>query len=122
MPRHRGVYDPLKSEPYELSRSRIENFVKCPACFYLQQVEGVKFPSIPSYNINEATDVLLKRDFGEHRIAGTCHPFLKANGQVMDDVFIDDGLHLNDKGNRIWAAAIKAVLMKVEAQYEATAE
>ena len=49
-------------------------------------------------------------------------PFLKANGQVMDDVFIDDGLHLNDKGNRIWAAAIKAVLMKVEAQYEATAE
>ena len=48
-------------------------------------------------------------------------PFLKANGQVMDDVFIDDGLHLNDKGNRIWAAAIKAVLMKVEAQYEATA-
>ena len=49
-------------------------------------------------------------------------PFLKANGQVMDDVFIDDGLHLNDKGNRIWAAAIKTVLMKVEAQYEATAE
>jgi lysophospholipase L1-like esterase len=40
----------------------------------------------------------------------------------MDDVFIDDGLHLNDKGNRIWAAAIKAVLMKVESQYEATAE
>ena len=80
MPRHRGVYDPLKSEPYELSRYRIENFVKCPACFYLQQVEGVKFPSIPGYNINEATDILLKRDFGEHRIAGTCHPFLKANG------------------------------------------
>ena len=49
-------------------------------------------------------------------------PLLKANGQVMDDVFIDDGLHLNDKGNRIWAAAIKAVLMKVESQYEATAE
>ena len=37
-------------------------------------------------------------------------------------VFIDDGLHLNEKGNRIWAAAIKAVLMKVEAQYETTAE
>ena len=42
--------------------------------------------------------------------------------QNEDDVFIDDGLHLNDKGNRIWAAAIKTVLMKVEAQYEATAE
>jgi hypothetical protein len=72
MPRHRGVYDPLKTEPYELSRYRIENFVKCPACFYLQQVEGVKFPSIPGYNINEATDVLLKRDFDEDRKAGAC--------------------------------------------------
>ena len=56
MPRHRGRYDPLRSEPYELSRYRIENFIKCPACFYLQQVAGVKFPSIPGYNINEATD------------------------------------------------------------------
>ena len=74
MPRHRGLYDPLKSEPYELSRYRIENFIKCPACFYLQQVVGVKFPSIPGYNINEATGVLLKRDFYAHRNAGTCHP------------------------------------------------
>ena len=47
-------------------------------------------------------------------------PFLKADGTVMDDVFVDDGLHLNDKGNRIWAAAIKAVLMVEEAQHETT--
>ena len=80
MPRHRGVYDPTKQEPYELSRSRIENFVRCPACFYLQQVKGIKFPSIPGFNINEATDVLLKRDFDLHRKAGTCHPFLKQAG------------------------------------------
>ncbi len=45
-------------------------------------------------------------------------PFLKANGTVMDDVFVDDGLHLNDKGNAIWAQAIKAVLMKVEGKHE----
>ena len=31
--------------PYELSRSRIENFVRCPAS--LQQVKVVPFPSIP---------------------------------------------------------------------------
>lgn len=80
MPRHRGVYNPQNPEPYELSRYRIENFINCPACFYLQQVEGIKFPSIPGYNINEATDVLLKRDFDEHRKVGTCHPFLKENG------------------------------------------
>ena len=45
-------------------------------------------------------------------------PFLKANGTVMDDVFVDDGLHLNDKGNRIWATAIKSVLMEIEAEFE----
>ena len=45
-------------------------------------------------------------------------PFLKADGTVMDDVFVDDGLHLNDKGNAIWAQAIKAVLMKVEGKHE----
>ena len=45
-------------------------------------------------------------------------PFLKADGTVMDDVFVDDGLHLNDKGNRIWATAIKSVLMEIEAELE----
>lgn len=45
-------------------------------------------------------------------------PFLKSDGKVMDDIFVADGLHLNDKGNVIWGAAIKAGLMKVEGQYE----
>lgn len=76
MPRHRGVYSPTNPEPYELSRSRVENFVRCPACFYLQQVAGVTFPSIPGFNINEATDVLLKRDFDRYRGAEQTHPFL----------------------------------------------
>ncbi len=37
---------------------------------------------------------------------------------LVDDVFVADGLHLNDKGNHIWAAAIKAVLMEIEAEFE----
>ena len=32
-----------------------------------QQVKAVPFPNIPGYNINEATDVLLKRDFDKYR-------------------------------------------------------
>ena len=44
--------------------------------------------------------------------------FLRADGRVMDDIFVDDGLHLNEKGTRIWAATIRAALMDVEAQYE----
>ena len=47
-------------------------------------------------------------------------PFLQADGTVMDDIFIDDGLHLNEKGTRIWASTIKAALMAIEAQYEST--
>ena len=47
-------------------------------------------------------------------------PFLKADGTVMDDIFIDDGLHLNEKGNRIWGSTIKAALMPLEAQFEST--
>ena len=49
-------------------------------------------------------------------------PFLRADGKVMDDIFVDDGLHLNEKGTRIWAATIKAALMTLEAQHESTNE
>ncbi len=80
MVRHRGVYRADRLEPYELSRSRVENYVRCPACFYMQQVEGIKFPSIPGYNINEATDVLLKRDFDKCRQLGVTHSFLRERG------------------------------------------
>ena len=80
MPRHRGKYDPLHSSPYELSRSRVENFVRCPACFYMQQVEGIKFPDIPGFNINEATDVLLKKHFDRYRVDASIPPFFKTHG------------------------------------------
>ena len=80
MKRHRSTFNPDNPAPYELSRSRIENFVRCPACFYLQQVKAVPYPSIPGYNINEATDVLLKRDFDKYRGGPETHPFLKRLG------------------------------------------
>ena len=46
----------------------------------MQQVKGVPFPSIPGFNINEATDVLLKRDFDKYRGGPDTHPFLKKIG------------------------------------------
>ena len=90
MPRHRGQLNPSYSESYEPSRSRIENFIKCPACFYMQQVEGIKFPNIPNFNLNEPTDVLLKKDFDLHRINCTSHPFLKRAGLGHLIPFKDD--------------------------------
>ena len=47
-------------------------------------------------------------------------PFLAPNGRVMNDIFIDDGLHLNEKGTHIWASTIRAALMSGEARFEST--
>lgn len=80
MPRHRGKFDPKRSEPYELSRSRIEEFGRCPACFYMKQVEKIDFPSIPGFLLNEATDVLLKKHFDKYRQTQECPPYLIKQG------------------------------------------
>jgi len=45
-------------------------------------------------------------------------PFLKADGKVMTDIFVEDNLHLNDLGNLIWGSAIRAALMSQEARFE----
>ena len=45
-------------------------------------------------------------------------PFLQGDGSVMTDIFVADNLHLNDMGNLIWGAAIRAALMPQEARYE----
>ena len=67
MKRHRGIYKTDRAEPYELSRGRLEGFLKCEACFWLDRVKGVKFPSIPAFLLNTNTDTLLKKDFDHFR-------------------------------------------------------
>ena len=80
MARHRGTYKENHPEPYELSRSRIESFVKCPGCFWLDRVKGVKFPSIPAFLLNSATDTLLKKDFDTYRLKQEPHPLMDRHG------------------------------------------
>ena len=80
MARHRGVYKPDHESPYEVSRSRIEAFINCPACFWLNRVKGVKFPGMPPFLLNSATDTLLKKDFDKYRELQKPHPFMKRNG------------------------------------------
>lgn len=76
--RHRGQFNPEHPGPFELSRSKVESFIKCPACFWLDRAKGVKFPSIPSFNINSNTDKLLKRDFDSVRGRKTHSTLAKA--------------------------------------------
>jgi len=80
MARHRGTYKPENLLPYELGRSRIQGFVDCQACFYLDRVKGVPIPSLYGWPLNTATDVLLKKDFDEYRNRQESHPFLIKKG------------------------------------------
>ncbi len=45
-------------------------------------------------------------------------PFLNNDGSVMTDIFVEDNLHLNELGNSIWGATIKAALMPMEARFD----
>ena len=45
-------------------------------------------------------------------------PMLKENGEVMDDIFVEDDLHLNPKGYEIWTSAIRSVLVAAEGLLE----
>ncbi len=59
---------------WKLSRSKIEFFVECPRCFYIDNKLGTKRPGMPSFNLNIAVDELFKKEFDVHRKEGTKHP------------------------------------------------
>jgi hypothetical protein len=80
MPRNRNLFDPKSKEPYKLSRSKIELFVNCPRCFYLDRRLGIARPSGPAFSLNVAVDTLLKKEFDVHRARKTAHPLMKAYG------------------------------------------
>lgn len=76
----KSAYDPKSSAPYPLSRSKIDMFLKCPRCFYLDQRLGIKTPSMPSFTLNTAVDHLLKKEFDMNRAQATAHPLMEAYG------------------------------------------
>lgn len=73
-------FDPTSSEPFPLSRTKVELFRDCPRCFYLDRRLGVGRPAGFPFNLNSAVDELLKREFDQHRAAGTPHPLMKEAG------------------------------------------
>ena len=61
------IYRPNQKKDFKISRSRFEDFKKCPRCFYLKLVKGLQEPGIPQFKLNELTDTLLKKEFDECR-------------------------------------------------------
>ncbi len=73
-------FDPASREPYRLSRTRIDNFYKCPRCFWLEERFGVKKPDSYPLTLNIAVDALLKKEFDIHRARGKAHPLMEQYG------------------------------------------
>ena len=62
---------------WRLSRSKIDFFMECPRCFYVDNKLGTKRPGWPSFNLNIAVDELFKKEFDIHREDGSPHPIMK---------------------------------------------
>jgi hypothetical protein len=77
-PEHAGIAK--GTPPFKLSRTKIDMFMECPLCFYLDRKLGIARPSMPSFTLNVAVDHLLKKEFDLHRVAGTAHPLMRESG------------------------------------------
>jgi len=74
--RTRNIYNPNSSELFRLSRSKIDLFLNCPKCFYLDRRLGVGQPPGYPFNLNSAVDALLKKEFDIYRAKGQAHPLM----------------------------------------------
>jgi CRISPR/Cas system-associated exonuclease Cas4 (RecB family) len=72
-------YQPGQNAPFKVSRSKIELYMQCPRCFWLDVRLKITRPSSPPFNINKTIDELFKREFDVHRKAGTPHPIMTKN-------------------------------------------
>jgi len=104
MPRKK-LFDPNSLEPMPLSRSKIDLFLQCPRCFYLDRKLGISQPSGAPFTLNNAVDALLKKEFDVYRQNKSLHPF-----QIENDIdaipFDNSDIEIwrnNRKGNEIYS-------------------
>jgi len=72
----RKLFDPQDTEPFKLSRSKIELYIRCPFCFYLDRRLGIPEPPGYPFSLNAAVDFLLKKEFDQYRQAKKPHPLM----------------------------------------------
>ena len=78
--RVKNLYEPNLKQAFKLSRSKIDLFLECPRCFYLDRRLGVGRPPGFPFSLNAAVDTLLKQEFDTHRAEGTKHPLQEKYG------------------------------------------
>lgn len=88
--RSKNLFNPNDSKPFKLSRSKIDLFLECPRCFYLDRRLGVGRPPGFPFTLNSAVDALLKQEFDIHRAGGRAHPLIEKYGIDARPVPHDD--------------------------------
>lgn len=78
--RTKNLYNPTSKEAFKLSRSKIDLFIECPRCFYIDRRLGIGRPPGYPFSLNSAVDTLLKKEFDIHRAAQSTHPLMAAYG------------------------------------------
>lgn len=76
MKKKKTGFNSFETKPFKLSRSKIELYHECPCCFYLDRKLGVTPPGGFPFNLNNAVDELLKKEFDSHRESRISHPLL----------------------------------------------
>jgi CRISPR/Cas system-associated exonuclease Cas4 (RecB family) len=69
-------YKPGQKTAFKVSRSKIELFMQCPRCFWLDVRLKITRPSSPPFNINKTIDELFKKEFDRYREKGEPHPLI----------------------------------------------
>ncbi len=72
-------YIPGQTAAFKVSRSKIELFMQCPRCFWLDVRLKITRPNSPPFNINKAIDELMKKEFDGYRIKSEPHPWMTDN-------------------------------------------
>ena len=78
--RKKNLWSSNSSETFKLSRSKLELFIECPRCFYLDRKLGVARPASFPFTLNNAVDALLKKEFDIHRVKNQAHPLMATYG------------------------------------------
>ena len=63
----------------KISRTGVEQYMKCPRCFVLQYKHRIRLDSLP-FTLNSAVDNLCKNEFDHYRKLKEPHPMFKDNG------------------------------------------
>lgn len=100
--RTRNIFDPSSDESFKVSRSKIDLFLNCPLCFYLDVRLGVARPPGFPFALNSAVDALLKKEFDIHRAKGRPHPLMAAYG-------LKDAVPFSHEDLDMWRANFKGI-------------